>query len=54
MKVEEKLEGIKKLNLSDEEDKANEYEVLLRKLESDIRLHIKVFLIYYVYKADNI
>lgn len=45
LKVEEKLESIKKLNLSDEEEeKQNEYEVLLRKLESDIRLHIKVFI----------
>jgi ABC-type lipopolysaccharide export system ATPase subunit len=44
LKVEEKLEAIKKLNLSDEEEeeKQNEYEVLLRKLESDIRIHIKV------------
>ena len=45
LKVEEKLEAIKKLNLSDEEEeeeKQNEYEVLLRKLESDIRTHIKV------------
>lgn len=42
LKVEEKLEAIKKLNLSGEEEKQNEYETLLRKLESDIRLHIKV------------
>jgi len=42
LKVEEKLEAIKKLNLSDEIEKQNEYETLLRKLESDIRLHIKV------------
>ncbi len=42
LKVEEKLEAIKKLNSSDEAEKQNEYETLLRKLESDIRLHIKV------------
>jgi len=44
LKVEEKLEAIKKLNLSGEEEKQNEYETLLRKLESDIRLHIKVLI----------
>lgn len=42
LKVEEKLVAFKKINLQDEDDKQNEYECLLRKLESDIRLHIKV------------
>lgn len=51
LKVEERLEEKNVENLS-LEDKQNEYEVLLRKLESDIRTHIKVknkfnFLIFY-------
>jgi hypothetical protein len=44
LKVEEKLETkkINNLNSAGEEERQNEYETLLRKLESDIRLHIKV------------
>ena len=43
LKVEEKIEANKKWNLQEEdEERQNEYENLLRKLESDIRLHIKV------------
>lgn len=43
LKVEEKLE-IERNNSFEgtDEEKQNEYEVLLRKLESDIRGHIKV------------
>lgn len=43
LKVEEKLEIEKNSGTNlDQEAKQNEYEVLLRKLESDIRSHIKV------------
>jgi hypothetical protein len=41
LKVEERLENERKHSDVDE-DKINEYEVLLRKLEADIRQHIKV------------
>jgi len=42
LKVEEKLEIEKNAGLNDQSDKQNDYETLLRKLESDIRGHIKV------------
>jgi len=42
IKVEEKIEAWKKQYLEDDEDKQNEYEPLLKKLESDIRQHIRV------------
>jgi hypothetical protein len=58
LKVEEKLESEKNANANvnskanentnnnnyynSKEDNQNEYEVLLRKLESDIRIHIKI------------
>jgi hypothetical protein len=41
-KVEERLESLKKNNTEENEEKSNEYETLLRKLESDIRQHIRV------------
>jgi hypothetical protein len=41
LKVEERMNLEKKL-LQDEEECMNEYEALLRKLEGDIRQHIKV------------
>ena len=44
LKVEKKLESEKNANENNAslEDNQNEYEVLLRKLESDIRTHIKI------------
>ncbi len=46
LKSEEKLEAFKKQNnLEDDQDNQNLYEGLLRKLESDIRQHIRVFFI---------
>ena len=42
LKVEERIETYKKQNSEEDEDKQNEYETLLRKLESDIRQHIRV------------
>ncbi len=46
LKSEEKLEAFKKQNnLDDEEENQNLYEGLLRKLESDVRQHIRVFFI---------
>ena len=39
LKVEERLENMKRASDSDDE---NDYESLLRKLESDIRAHIRV------------
>ena len=45
LKVGERLEGIKnktKESLEDEEEVQNSYETLLRKLEGDIRGHIRV------------
>jgi len=41
-KVDERLESLKKNHTEENEEKANEYETLLRKLESDIRQHIRV------------
>jgi ribosome-binding ATPase YchF (GTP1/OBG family) len=41
-KVEERLESLKKNPTEENEEKSNEYESLLRKLESDIRQHIRV------------
>ena len=40
LKVEERLESEKNVEINNTTE--NEYEVLLRKLESDIRIHIKV------------
>lgn len=42
LKAEEKLEEYKKKSSMEEEENQNEYESLLRKLESDIRQHIRV------------
>ena len=44
LKVEEKLdlERNSSINTKDDEERQNEYETLLRKLESDVRSHIKV------------
>ena len=42
LKVEERIEAYKKQNSEEDEDRQNEYETLLRKLESDIRQHIRV------------
>ena len=41
-KVDERLESLKKNHTEENEEKSNEYEILLRKLESDIRQHIRV------------
>lgn len=41
-KVDERLESLKKNHTEENEEKSNEYETLLRKLESDIRQHIRV------------
>jgi hypothetical protein len=49
LKVEERLEGIRKSTEGD--DKQGDYETLLRKLEGDIRQHIRVILIN-LYKLD--
>lgn len=43
MKVEEKIEANRRINTLDEEEQ-KKYEDLLRKLEGDIRMHIKVIL----------
>ncbi len=51
LKVQEKTEFLKKTNLEDEEEKQNEYESLLRKLEGDIRTHIRVKIIIAIYFA---
>ena len=42
LKVDEKLEALKGSDEEDSEEKQNEYETLLRKLENDIRQHIRV------------
>ena len=43
LKAEEKFDQFKKQSgIEDEDENQNEYEVLLRKLEADVRQHIRV------------
>jgi hypothetical protein len=42
LKVEERMENTKRQTFGDSEDRINEYEPLLKKLEGDIRQHIRV------------